>query len=303
MYEFLTPKEHIITVRDRNTGYAKQYRYWNEKIISKVLARQTDSEDVFVSKYPKSRLINTIILDFDSENKEDCYNDVMSIKNALTEDGHNCVVVDSTNKGYHLYIQIAPFLFKDTDIRWNNDWDRYFKEFVNYLICHISSQKVAQKYLTQDAVNTNAGMGGNIRLIGSKHPSTNKRVSIIDGEFIDLQKPTKIQDKAQRIAWNYCAIREKREELLYSKTRIVDGNDPIESNDLRVILPAIFGEEIHVYKKGYGFMKCPFHNDNNPSLLVTKEYYSCASCGEKGNIFTLKKKGLVEFDNEGGALY
>ena len=302
MYEFLTPKEHIITVRNRETGFAKQNRFWGEKTIEKILSEQKDCEDVFVSKYPKSRLVTCIILDFDSDDKNECFKDVKRIKNALTKDGHNCVVVDSTNKGYHLYIQIAPVLFKDTELRWNNDWGKYFREFVDYLICHVSSQEKVQKYLTKDIVNFNAGLNGNIRLIGSKHPSTGETVKIIEGEFKELQEPTLVQDKAMRIAWNFCEILEQKEKQVFSKTRLVNGNDPIQSNDLREVLPAIFGEPIKIYSKGYGFMRCGWHDDKNPSLLVTKEFYSCGSCGAKGNVFTLLKEGLVKFDANGDVI-
>ena len=305
MYSWIQPKEHIITVRNRDTGFAKQNRVWNTEVIENVLARQKDCEDVFISKYPKSRLVSTLIFDFDSEDRQEAYNDVVSIRNILKEDGLNSVIVDSTNKGYHLYIQIAPFLFKDTAIRWNNDWDKYFREFTNYILCRISSQVDVQDYLTKDPINSNAGLGGNIRLIGSIHPSTGERVRIVDGEFKEFQEPTPLQDKAQKVAWNYCEILEQNQErILEGATQVVNGNDPIESNDLRTILPQIYGESIKVYAKGYGFMKCPEHGDNHPSLLVTKEWFSCsANCGFKGNIWTLYKKGLVKFDNDGGALY
>ncbi|MEG0826341.1 MAG: DNA primase [Bacilli bacterium] len=37
---------------------------------------------------------------------------------------------------------------------------------------------------------------------------------------------------------------------------------------------------------------CPFHNDNNPSMSVSKEkqIYKCFSCGERGNVFTFIQK-------------
>ncbi|MCB9094717.1 MAG: hypothetical protein H6621_06575 [Halobacteriovoraceae bacterium] len=37
--------------------------------------------------------------------------------------------------------------------------------------------------------------------------------------------------------------------------------------------------------------KCPFHNDNKPSLSINLEkgLYYCFGCGEKGNLTTLKK--------------
>lgn len=40
------------------------------------------------------------------------------------------------------------------------------------------------------------------------------------------------------------------------------------------------------------FGVCPFHNDNNPSMSVSKEkqIYKCFSCGECGNVFTFVQK-------------
>lgn len=295
MYEFLTPKEHMITIRNRETNFAKQSRYWREDTIHKILKNQKDDEDVFVSKYPKSRLLSYIILDFDGDRTQ-CFKEVTRLKNDMYRKGHNCVIVDSTNKGYHIYIQIAPFLFADTELRTHPNWDKYFKEFVKYFICH-------RDYQTLDSVNFNAGLNGNIRLIGSVHPSTGKVVRIIDGEFKDLQVPTYHQDKAQKVAWGKYEIAQEKIELRKSKTQLVNGNDPIADNDLRILFPQIFGGEIKHYEKGYAFMKCPFHNDEHPSLLITKEFYSCAGCGEKGNIFTLYKKGLVKFNDKGGVIF
>ena len=52
-YSWIKPNQHIITIRNRDTGWAKQYRVWNEKVIDKVLSEQKQSEDVYITKYPK----------------------------------------------------------------------------------------------------------------------------------------------------------------------------------------------------------------------------------------------------------
>lgn len=300
MYEFLTPKEHFIVVRNRETGYRKKHRLWNMNVIRKILKDQKPSEDVFVSKYPTSHLINWLILDFDSDDRNKAFVEASRMKNFFDEEGHNTVLVDSTNKGYHLYVQIAPFLFKDEGNRVMNDWKLYFTKFVEYMVDR-SSRK---EYQTLDYRNASAGLGGNIRLIGSIHPSTQKRVEILEGSFDTEQIPTWLQDKAQRVAYNFCEIADDIAERRVNKvTKTVYGVDPIENNDLRELMPSIFGEEAKMYPKGYAFMRCPFHNDSSPSLLLTHSYYSCASCGAKGNIFTLKKLGYVEFDIYGVATY
>ena len=293
IYSFLTPNEHIITVRDRATGYAKQYRYWNNNVIKKVLKTQKDTEDIYVTKYPKSRLIDTIILDFDSEDIDKAYHDVKKLRNYLEINGLNSVIVKSGSKGYHIYIEIAPFLFNDTNIRKVKSWNSYFNAFVCFLIHDGESS-----YPTLDQVNFSAGLNGNIRLIGSRHPKTGETCEIIEGEFLKDYKVTKIQDFAQKTAYAKLEIKEEDRNHQLKQTKVFDGDDPIQVNDLREVFRDLTGD-IKIYPKGYGYCCCPEHNDSNPSLLVTKEWFSCSGCSFKGNIFTLKKKGYVEFGKDG----
>lgn len=293
VYEFLTPNEHLITVRNRDTGMAKQYRYWNNNVITKLLKNQKESDDIYVQKYPKSRLIDTIILDFDNDDLEKAYRDVKKLSNYLKINGLNSVIVKSGSKGYHIYIEIAPFLFNDTNIRTVNDWNSYFNAFVCFLIHDGESY-----YESLDQVNFSAGLNGNIRLIGSIHPKTGERCEIIEGEFHKDYKVTEIQDNAQRTAYAKLEIKEEDKQNQLRKTTVFDGDNPIEVNDLREVFRKITGD-IRLYPKGYGYCCCPEHNDKHPSLLVTKEWFSCSSCSFKGNIFTLKRLGYVDFGKDG----
>lgn len=302
MYEFLTEGQHMITIRNRDTGRARRVRYWNEDSVHKVLNQQKPNEDVFVTKYPSDRLLQFLILDFDSkDNKELVVEETTRLRNQLVRQGHNVVLVDSTNKGRHVYIQLSPVLFKDNGNYHMNDWGNFFRHFQEYFLRRSKVSDELMEYQTLDPINSRAGLNANIRIIGSIHPVTGRCVEIIDGSFKEIQPPTHFQDKCLRIVYQLDEIIAERENYRKQnlKTTVVNGNDPIENNDLREILPAITGNPLKMYSRGYGFMKCPFHNDNNPSLLVTKEYYSCASCNAKGNIWTLKKQNLVEFDNQG----
>ena len=298
-YEWLKSGKHTITVRDRGDGFPHQHKYWNQKVIEKVIQNQKDSEDVYVTKYPSDRLVETIILDFDSKDDiELAYKDVSRMRNYLGKNGHNCVIVESGSKGYHLYIQIAPFLFKDTEMRNGINWRSFFNAFVCFLI-HDSSAT----YETLDKVNFSAGLNGNIRLVGSKHPVTGKLCQIIEGSFKEEQLPTQIQSEAQKKAYLKCEIdainQEKKRKL--KKATLVGGNDPIANNDLRDVLESITGD-MKLYPKGYGYCSCPVHGqDSHYSLLVTKEWFSCSACDFKGNIWTLKKMGFVKFDENGVA--
>lgn len=294
-YDWIKPRQHTITIRDRDSGWARQKKVWNHEVIQQVLDEQKDSEDVFITKYPKNRLVETVILDFDDkDNPKNAYEECVKLHNYLKVNGVNSVIVESGSKGNHLYIQIAPFLFKDTELRNDIGWSSFFNAFVCFLI-HDNKDV----YETLDKVNFTAGLNGNIRLIGSKHPSTGNTCRIIEGSFKDIDSVSRLQDEAQKKAFLKKEIIEQDEaQKQLKKTKVVGDNDPIKANDLRDVFRDITGD-MKLYPKGYGYCNCPFHNDKHPSLLVTKEWFSCSSCGEKGNIWTLRKMGLVEFDNNG----
>ena len=292
-YDWLIPSEHIITVVDKSTGFGKKHRYWNENVIKKVINEQTDTQDIYITKYPKSRLIDTIILDFDNEDIDKAYKDVLKLHNYLKINGLNSVIVRSGSKGYHIYIQIAPFLFNDTNIRRVSNWNEYFNAFVCFLIHDGESY-----YESLDQVNFSAGLDANIRLIGSRHSKTGATCEIVKGEFESDYRVTQLQDDAQKMAYSKLEIKAEDKQRQLKQTKVFDGDDPIEANDLREVFKDLVGD-VKIYPKGYAYALCPFHADKSPSLLITKNWYSCSACGAKGNVFTLKKLGLVEFGKDG----
>ena len=55
----------------------------------------------------------------------------------------------------------------------------------------------------------------------------------------------------------------------------------------KVNIVDVIGQYIRLEKRGNNFFgKCPFHDDNNPSLSVSqsKRFYKCFSCGAKGDV-------------------
>ena len=61
-------------------------------------------------------------------------------------------------------------------------------------------------------------------------------------------------------------------------------------NDIRnkINIVDLIGEYVPLTKKGqYYWGKCPFHNDNNPSMSVdqNRQIYRCWSCHNSGNVF------------------
>lgn len=297
---------HYITIRDnKNVNNTRRIPFTSYRQVDTILYQQKDYQDIFITKYGSDKVVDTVILDFDSESdKQLAYNEVDKLKQYLMDNGLNSIIVDSTNKGYHLYIQIPPkgFMIGDTE----RDCNRLFNIFVNELI---NNRVFDFKYL--DGTNTSAGLGGNIRLLESIHPKTGESVRIIKGIFKEMPECYGAGSKGYAYVYEtleksynileQLLVKEQETKKAYAeKVKAAGyGNDFIKDNDLRELMPRIFGGEHKKYPKGYVFMTCPFHNDSHPSLLVTKEWFSCNGCGAKGNIWKLHEEGHIDlFDNE-----
>lgn len=239
--------------------------------------------------------ITTVILDFDGQNnKEKVYNEVSTIQRFLKGKGVNSIIVSSTNKGYHFYIQIPPTHFSRDYLDYEQkDRNKIFVTFTKYLIEYDSLPTSSL-----DKTNTHAGLKGNIRIIGSTHPKTMEQVSIIKGEFIENDADYHDQchryvEGKYKLAVKQFEVSRKIEQKRIDRQMAINKAKKIpniiEENDLRQILPNIYGGTVRKYD-GYIFMNCPWHVDRNPSLMVTKEWFYCTGCGEKGNIWTLLKK-------------
>ena len=69
-------------------------------------------------------------------------------------------------------------------------------------------------------------------------------------------------------------------------------------NDVRnkIDIVDLISEYLPLVQKGKNYFGvCPFHNDTNPSMSVSREkqIYKCFSCGASGNIFTF----VSEYEN------
>lgn len=74
------------------------------------------------------------------------------------------------------------------------------------------------------------------------------------------------------------------------------GQDVINEIRSKVDIVDFVGEYIPLVQKGKNFFGvCPFHNDTNPSLSVSREkqIYKCFSCGASGNVYTF----LMDYDH------
>ena len=268
------------------------------------MIKQKPIDDIFITKYPDNEEVSNIILDFDgADHKEKVYSEVTTIQRFLKHKGVNSVIVSSTNKGFHFYVQIPTLHFDKEHLELDRkERNRVFVMFTQNLINYQQF-----KFQTLDPTNTNAGLGGNIRLLGSIHPKTQETVSILQGEFIDMEDYGKREEYLERCSHyvntiyrstinQYHVHKEYHEQELHRKQVKLNRKglrDPIKENDLREIIPNLYGGKVKKYGD-YIFMTCPWHTDRNPSLKVTKEWFYCTGCGEKGNIWKLIKSGEIK---------
>ena len=293
------PKKHYLTTvyRDRKRN-ARRVRIKSVDQLERLVENQPVNSDLYITKYGKDGVVWNIILDFDSEDdKELAWNDCLTVSKFLKRKGIDCVIVDSTNKGYHLYVQIPPTNFRTFFDEPIEEPSLFFKYYVIELL-NLDSFKLK----SLDEVNFNSSLDGNIRVISSIHPKTNKVVHIVKGNFHNIEKNLDYYENAMHyhskiVEVAYNKYKEAMDEIETKRLQYADRlktEDDLLNLDLRDVFQNIFNlQKVREYGENI-WCNCPFHNDNSPSFCITPTHYFCASCGEKGNIFTLIKKGLVE---------
>lgn len=297
--EIFEDRQHYLTIVHRDSKKnARRLRIKNTKQLERLVEQQPPNSDLYITKYGKDGVVWNIILDFDNEDdKGVAWTDCLTISKFLKRKGIDCVIVDSTNKGFHLYVQIPPTNFKLFNCNEIEEPSLFFKYYVIELL-NLRSFKLK----SLDEVNFNASLDGNIRVINSIHPKTDQAVYIKQGEFHDINENSDYYDNAmhyhiQIVKVAYKEYRKALEEIETKRLQYADRlktEDDLLSLDLRDVFQNIFSlQKVRKYGDTI-WCCCPFHSDNSPSFCITPTHYFCASCNEKGNIFSLIKKGLVE---------
>lgn len=281
-------KQHYITIPQ----VPSKKLFVNNRLLQRVLDKQKDDWDIFITKYPKDHCISCIILDFDDkDNPDNAFKDGRKLKRYLQRKGLNTVIVSSGRKGVHCYIQVPCHNFVGGELAHTDaEPNTWFKQYIKLLIGLFDDKY----YSTLDEINFSAGLGGNIRLINSQHPQGNK-CEIVDGEFLENIESNEWDWECFTTSKSYAE--DEVTEFAKANEVNIQGNDLIAENDLREIIPEIFNLTPKKYSKGYCYGKCPFHNDTHDSFFFDKERYSCNACGEKGNLWTLIKRGYVKLDD------
>lgn len=298
--EIFEDKQHYLTTvyRDRKRN-ARRVRIKSVDQLERLVENQPTNSDLYITKYAKDGVVWNIILDFDSDDKQIALLDAMTLRKFLAKKGINVVIVGSTNKGFHTYLEIPPTsfrLFNDVPIE---EPSLFFKQYVIEL-CNLR----AFKFKSLDEVNFNASLDGNIRVINSIHPKTGQVVYIKQGNFHNINEDLDYYENAMHYHTKiYKVAYDKYKEALEEiETKRLQYSNRLKTEDdlLNLDLRDVFRNIFTLHKeRSYGdtiWCCCPFHETatSNPSFCITPTHYFCASCNEKGNIFTLIKKGLVE---------
>ena len=283
---------NYITIRDRkHPENTRKTLLLNPQQLERIISNQRPDTDIYINKYPSDKLIDTLILDFDSADDLQCALDDVSKCALLVEDEHHLdtAIVESGSKGYHLYIRIPLTDFKGYGKP--SVTKNIFNKFIENIIGG------ADEYRTLDKINFSSGLKGNIRVVGSIHPTTGNECRLLeDYNNWELNHEYTTRCLSSAVEYAFVKEEERKSKLASIKTLPVEyGNDYIRDNDLRELLPRLFGGDIRHFSH-YSMMRCPFHDDNHPSLMVCKEWFKCKGCGVKGNIWYLIKHGYLDRD-------
>lgn len=225
--------------------------------------------NVYVEKYHDLTRIRTIILDFDGDN---AYKDVYKASKLLQDYDIMNLVVNSTNKGYHLYI-ILP---KPLNLLLTPNKSMNNEVFIKFIINLIGD------YESLDKVNY--GLYSNIRLVGSVHPKTGEvlRIEYAFAPFLDENtlkiNPNYYMDKNEYFynsfinSLSYLNKMEKMNNIIKSRSKY--------SNFGKAVV------DLRQYFDGKSFdggrskwCVCPFHDDKHASLHVYEKIAICEVCG------------------------
>lgn len=265
---YQTPTTRVII--DSITGEVYKNHLTNNLICGLEKINKLGKYNVYVKKYQNITNIRTIILDFDNNN---AYEDVYNASALLEKHKIMNLVVNSTNKGYHIYILLPkPLNFCLTPNKNMNN--ELFTRFIINLIGDYESLDKA-----------NWGLYSNIRLLGSVHPKTGKilRVEYAYAPFVYEDtlkvKPEYYMEKNHYFydsfvkSLSYLENMDKINNIIKTRSRKVSYTN--NAIDLRELFDG------KSYDGGRSkWCVCPWHNDNHASLHVYEKIAFCSVCGK-----------------------
>ena len=265
-YQSLTMRRVI----HNDTGEVYSSKVLNDLTCGLEKGNNSGHYNFYVQKYHDITNIRTIILDYDGENS---IKDLKYVSSKLRLNNIMHLIVNSTNKGYHLYILLPkPVNFQLSSNRNINN-----KIFTNLIINLVGDSDTLDK--------VNYGLFSNIRQLGSVHPKTGKVLRVeyaytpyIDNDTLQIKpeyynKPNDYFNKALVNSFSFIKYVDRINNIIKSRYREHNySNNHIDFRDL------FDGKSYDSGKSKW--CKCPFHNDNKPSLHVYEKVCYCSVCGK-----------------------
>lgn len=269
IYKLCYQRPTMRRVIHNDTGKVYSSKVLNDLTCGLLKGNKSGHYNFYVEKYYDKTHISCVILDYDGET---AYQDIYNASILLANNKIMHFIVNSTNKGYHLYIILPkPVNFQlSSSKRVNN------KIFVDFIINLVGDSPALDK--------ANYGLFSNIRQLGSVHPKTGKvvRVEYAYAPFVDTNSlriktdyynthndyfnrallksllPLIYKDKINKI------IKSRRKVTRYSNSAV----------DLRELFDG------KSYDGGRTkWAKCRWHNDDKPSLHIYEKVAYCEVCG------------------------
>lgn len=265
---YQTPTTRIIINSETNEVYKNQLT--NNLICGLEKINKVGKYNVYVRKYQDITNIRTIILDFDNNN---AYDDVYNASALLEKHKIMNLVVNSTNKGYHLYILLPkPLNFCLTGNKNMNN-----KIFTDFIINLIGDSESLDK--------ANYGLYSNIRMIGSTHPKTRKVLLCTYAYAPFVYEDTLKVKPEYYMNKNHYFYDSFVKSLSYlNNVERINNTIKTRSRKVRYTNNAIDLRELFdgkSFDNGKSlWTKCPWHNDTHPSLHVYEKVLFCSVCGQ-----------------------
>jgi len=248
------------------TTYAK-FKKYNHYISINTYTSKNGKRPV------KTGIITKIVIDLDDkENPDNTVKDARKIVEIFKQLEYKVVVNKSGQKGLHIHIK--------TETLPNPNIDEAIKHFFQKLATKLNITTLDQKVISDQTARI-------IRLPGSNHPKTGNPCIPVDINSADkIEEMIEIPINQLEITSGNGTIERSILQEIQQATKYISKphkseaynliDKPINWNIMDRIFPELY--ETGDNKRNKWIVRCPFHNDNNPSAFYTDSMFHCSAC-------------------------
>jgi hypothetical protein len=224
-------------------------------------------------KWPmKTGIITKVVIDLDDKaNPDNTIKDARKLVEILNHFEYKVIINKSGRKGLHIHLKTTPLTGKYID--------NSIKQFFLTLAKKLDISTMDEKVISDQTARI-------IRLPGSNHPITQKPCKPVDifssdkiEEMIEIPI-NQLQLTTGNGSIEKSILQQRQEAPQYKpKRRKSEAYNLIETIRWD-IMDKVFQD---LYESGENrgnrwIVKCPFHDDNNPSAFYTENLFHCSSC-------------------------